>query len=197
MTSIADTPLKKLEAEHRLLNPVVSAPSTKVKGRYLFRGELALKHAQVKELEKRPPELKAEQVIMAATEGETALQFAAFSLLSFESLKTFAEVCADILSPTGTYIAFCSNIDLGSSYSVAFSEVVFRVLPLDESTVYNELLELMRIEKNDLKKLDSAGKLDAIVDGPKKLRGQYPRITYERGLELMGPVKNPGENRPV
>jgi hypothetical protein len=197
MTTIADTALGKLDSEHRLLNAVVSQPSTKAPGRYVFRGEIAIKLAEVREHEKRPPEIKAEQAILSAVAGQPYLQFASFFFWDFSLLKPTVELLAPMLSPEGRYIAFVNNIDLGAAYTVPFGDVVFYVLPLDESTVYNELLELLRIEKNDLKKLDAAGKLDAIVDGAKKIRGVYERISFERGLELMGPVKDPSEGRPV
>jgi hypothetical protein len=73
----------------------------------------------------------------------------------------------------------------------------FYILPLDESTVNNEILELLRIEKTDLKKLDTASKLDIIADKALQFSANYPEITYEEGLALMGPVRNPNENRPV
>ncbi len=192
-----DSALSQLERDGRLLNPVVRGESSKVAGRHLFRGELVLKKPESREQEKRPPELKADQVILATSVGAPTLDFAAFYLLSFESLKVAADVLASMLTSSGRYFAFCNNIDLGAAYIVPFGELSFYVLPLDESTVYNELLELVRIEKNDIKKLDSVGKLDAIVTASKKVHAKFERISYERGLELMGPVRNPGEHRPV
>jgi hypothetical protein len=73
----------------------------------------------------------------------------------------------------------------------------FYILPIDEATVYNELLELLKLEKNDLKKLDTASKLDVVADKALKFTANYPEISYEEGLKLMGPVRNPNENRPV
>jgi hypothetical protein len=74
---------------------------------------------------------------------------------------------------------------------------MFYVLPIDESTVYNELLDLFYLEKNDLKKKDTAGKLDAVADAALKFDITFDTITYAEGLALMGPVRNPNENRPV
>ncbi|MET0389520.1 MAG: hypothetical protein ABW321_26340 [Polyangiales bacterium] len=196
MTSIADTPLARFETEGRLINPVIKDAS-KVAGRFLYRGELAVKLATRTERESRPPELKAEQVIAASQAGEKSLPFAAFYLLSFESLKPTAELLGDALGPDGKYFAFCSNIDLAQKYRVALNGVTFNILPLDESTVYNELLELLRIDRDSLKKLDALGKIDAIVNAVPKFKASYPEITYEKGLEVMQEVKNPGENRPV
>ena len=60
-----------------------------------------------------------------------------------------------------------------------------------------EILELMYLEKGTLKKLDTAGKLDAVADAALGFEEKYPEITYEEGLTLMGPVRNKNENRPV
>lgn len=195
MTTNEDACLSRLEREGRLLNPVVHAASAERRGRFVFRGDLAVKFALTREREKRPPELKVEQVMLAA-EGP-ALSFFAAYLLSFESLAPLVDVLGDALTAEGKYFAFCSNIDLGTSYQVPCGKATFYVFPLDESSVFNELLELFKLEKNDLKKLSSAGKVDVIASAAAKFKKAYERIPYARGLELMGPVKDPGENRPV
>jgi hypothetical protein len=58
------------------------------------------------------------------------------------------------------------------------------------------MLELLYLE-SELKKKDTAGKLDAVADAALKFDVTFDTITYEEGLELMGPVRNPNENRPV
>jgi hypothetical protein len=196
MTSIGQTALARLEQEGRLLNPVFKGTSS-TPGRFLFRGEVALKFAKTTSDEKRPPELKAEQVLVAAQAGDPKLPFFAGYLLSFEGLRSIAEVLGDLLSAEGRYFIFCGNIDLSARYQVTLGQTTFYVLPLEESTVYNEMLDLLRIDKNALKKLDTPGKLEAIASGAAKFRQSFEAITYERGLELMGPVRDPGENRPV
>jgi hypothetical protein len=80
---------------------------------------------------------------------------------------------------------------------VPYKGAMFYVLPIDEATVYNELLDLLYLERNDLKKLDTAAKLDAIADAAIKFDITFDTITYSEGLALMGPVRNPNENRPV
>lgn len=195
MTAMAETCLTRLEAQGRLMNAMVQAPSTAVAGRSLFRGDLAVKFAQTTELEKRPPELKVEQVLLAAEAG--SLPFFAAYMLSFESLLPLAEVLSPMLTPNGKYFAFCNNIDLSARYQVPIGDVTFYVLPLDESSVFNELVELLKLDKDRLKKANSIEKIETIVGGAKNFNKTYERIPYERGLELMGPVRDPGENRPV
>ncbi|MDF1483502.1 hypothetical protein [Extensimonas sp. H3M7-6] len=191
-----DTAFARLEAEGRLLNPLLKGPTNKF-GRVGFRGELALRFAPKLADEARPPELMCTQVLAIANVGEKHLPFFAGYLLSFEHLKDVAEVLGDALSAGGKYFLYCNNIDLSKKYQVPYKGAMFYVLPIDEATVYNELLELFYIDKGDLKKKDTAGKLDAIADAALKFDVTFDTITYSEGLELMGPVRNPNENRPV
>ncbi len=193
---IDDTAFARLEKEGRLLNPVLKAPTGKP-GRVGFRGELALRFTPKLADEARPPELTCDQVMAIATVDDKHLPFFAGYLLSFEHLKDVAEVLGDTLSAGGKYFLFCNNIDLSKKYQVPYKGAMFYVLPIDESTVYNELLNLLYLEKNDLKKKDTAGKLDAVADAALKFDITFDTITYSEGLELMGPVRNPNENRPV
>jgi hypothetical protein len=205
MTTLAEpgldtTAFARLHAEGRMLNPVLKGP-TKKPGRYGFRGELALRFAAKKADEARPPELTCDQVISVAQTGNPKLPFFAGYLLSFEHLKDVAEILGDTLTAGGKYFLFCNNIDLSKKYQVPYNVngtgALFYVLPIDESTVYNELLELLYLEKNELKKLDTAGKTDRVADAALKYDVTFDTITYAEGLALMGPVRNPNENRPV
>lgn len=193
---LADTAFARLESEGRLLNPVLKAP-TKKPGRWGFRGELALRFAAKLADEARPPELTCDQVISVAQAGDPKLPFFAGYLLSFEHLKDVAETLGDTLSAGGKYFLFCNNIDLSKKYQVPLRGAMFYVLPIDEATVYNELLELLYLEKGELKKLDTAGKTDRVADAALKFDITFDTITYDEGLKLMGPVRNPNENRPV
>ena len=198
--TLASTAFARLEAEGRLLNPVLKA-ATRKPGRIGFRGELALRFSSKLADEARPPELTCDQVIAVAQAGDPKLPFFAGYLLSFEHLKDVAEVLGDTLSAGGKYFLFCNNIDLSKKYQVPYkvgnAGALFYVLPIDESTVYNELLDLLYLEKNELKKLDTAGKTDRVADAALKFDVTFDTITYAEGLALMGPVRNPNENRPV
>lgn len=195
-TRIDSTGFARLEREGRLLNPVLKAPTHRP-GRFGFRGELALRFAPKIADEARPPELAVDQVLASADEGSATIPFLAAYLLSFEYLKPLAEVLGETLSPAGKYFLFCNNIDLLKKFRVRWGETTFFVLPIDEAGVYNELLQLLDLERNALKKLDTAAKLDAIVDTALRFDAAYPPLTYKDGLRQMGPVRNENENRPV
>lgn len=195
-TTIQETAFARLDAEGRLLNSVLKAPTHKP-GRFGFRGDIALKFQAKMADEARPPETSSDQVIAVAQAGQSTIPFMAGFLLSFEYLAMLADVLGDALSPTGKYFLFVDNIDISKKYQCEYGGATFYVLPIDESTVYNELLQLLYIEKNELKKMDTAGKTDAVADKALTFNETFPKITYEEGLKLMGPVRNLYENRPV
>ena len=196
MTTLEQTAFQHLETEKRLQNPVFKGATGK-SGRFGFRGEIAIKFAPKVADEARPPEITADQVIAVAEEGGKGLDFMAAYLLSFEYLKPLADAMGAALKPEGKYFLYCNNIDLSKKYQVPYDGKTFYVLPIDEATVYNELLELLYLERNDLKKLDTAGKVDRVADVALTFSDTFPSMTYEEGLKAMGPVRDPGENRPV
>ncbi len=194
--TIENTALGRLEREGRLLNAVLRSP-TKRPGRFGFRGDIALRFQTQVADEKRPPELSIEQVLTIVQDGESTIPILAGYLHSFAYLDVASEVLDGLLRPGGTYFVFCNNIDLLAKYRITLRGITFYVMPCDESTVWKEMLDLMSIDKNDIKKLDTAGKLDYLLDAATGFDAKYDVITYEEGLARMGPVKNRNENRPV
>ncbi|MGD9540674.1 hypothetical protein [Methylocystis sp.] len=196
MTQIEKTALARLEREGRLLNAVLKGPMSKP-GRFGFRGDIALKYqAQVAD-EKRPPDFCMEQVLTFAQENEPTIPILAGYLHNFAYLETAVEVLGDLLSPDGVYFMFCNNIDLLSKFRVKIGDITFNVLPCDESTVWKEMMDLCGVDKNDIKKLDTAGKTDYLLDAALKFNDAFEIIAYQQGVERMEPVKNRNENRPV
>ncbi|HET6378019.1 MAG TPA: hypothetical protein VFG05_06900 [Methylocella sp.] len=194
--TLENTALSRLDREGRLLNAVLKGATAKP-GRFGFRGDIALKFQTQVADEKRPPDYLIEQVLTIVQMGEETIPILAGYLHSFAYLQTVTDVLNGLLSPSGTYFMFCNNIDLLANYRVLLDGITFFILPCDESTVWKEMLELMSIDKNDIKKLDTAGKLDYLMDAALGFNPGYEVITYEQGLNLMQPVKNRNENRPV
>ncbi|WP_342709675.1 hypothetical protein AAFG13_35255 [Bradyrhizobium sp. B124] len=201
MTAIENTALGRLEKEGRLLNAVIKGGTTKP-GRFGFRGDVALKFQTQVADEKRPPDYSIEQVLTIAQDGEPTIPVLAGYLHSFGYLADVAAVLDGALSPNGRYFIFCNNIDLLAKYRIKLGGVTFHVLPCDESTVWKEMMDLVGVSKDDIKKLDTGGKLDYVLDAANDielsdLELSYDEISYEDGLKKMEPVKNRNENRPV
>ncbi|MGY4422079.1 hypothetical protein ACVWY2_004528 [Bradyrhizobium sp. JR6.1] len=196
MTAIENTALSRLEKEGRLLNAVLKGGTTKP-GRFGFRGDIALHFQTQVADEKRPPDYSIEQVLTIAQDGERTIPVLAGYLHSFAYLADVATVLDGALSSRGSYFMFCNNIDLLAKYRTKLGDITFHVLPCDESTVWKEMMDLVGVNKDDIKKLDAGGKLDYLLDAAKDLDQSYDEISYEDGLKRMEPVKNRNENRPV
>jgi hypothetical protein len=184
--------LAALDQQKRLLSPVYKGALKKADEG--FRGEIALKFATQLADEARPPEIAAFQTMFSITGGK--FDFIACELESLAYLENLRSVLGDFLKPEGQYFAFAGNVDISKKYAITIDGIPFNVLPLDEATVYNELLDLIGLERNDLKKLDTAAKLDKIKEAAVKYKGKFPAITFEQGKQEMGPIRIP-ENRPV
>jgi len=174
----------------------LKGPTTK-KGRYGFRGDIALKFQIHLADEKRPPEYSIEQVLTVADEDDKTIPILCGYIHSFACLKDASEVLGDLLAASGTCFMFVNNIDLLAKYTCTIKDIKFFIVPCDESTVWKEIMEPMSIDKNNIKKYDTAGKLDYVLDAARVFDSDYQKITYEEGLGLMEPVKNRNGNRPV
>lgn len=196
LTGFEATALGRLDREGRLLNAVFKGPTTKP-DRFGFRGDIALKFQTQLADEKRPPDFSIEQVLTIVREGDSTIPILVGYIHSFAYLSVVSEVLDGLLTPGGTYFIFCNNIDLLAKYRVALRDITYFVLPCDESTVWKEMMDLMSIDKNDVKKLNTAGKLDHLLDAAMGFDEKYDIITFEEGVARMEPVKNRNENRPV
>ncbi|MEZ5736980.1 MAG: hypothetical protein R3E09_14495 [Novosphingobium sp.] len=197
VTALEDTAFGKLDAEERLLNAVLKEPMPKA-GLFGFRGDIALAFQEQVADEKRPPDYSIEQVLAVADAATGKIPVLAGYLHNFAWLKDAGEVLADYLDPDGSYVFFVNNIDFLKKYRVSFAPGISAyVLPLDESTVWKETLELVGIDKNDIKKLNGSEKLEYVLDAIAAFKADYPELSYEEGVANMEPVRNRNENRPV
>jgi hypothetical protein len=65
------------------------------------------------------------------------------------------------LTPEGKYLLFVSDI-IGKG-SFVYEGITFHTFALDESSVWNDLLDIADLSKGDLKKMSDKEKIDAIV----------------------------------
>jgi hypothetical protein len=193
MSDYLSSPLGKLDVDGRLLSPVCKG-ATATPGRFGFRGEIALKLAPSTAGEKRPPLIKTDQVFMTCTGDK--IDFYASYVDSAAHLDLIAEILGPYLTPAGKYFVYAGNVDLLKKYSVRVDHATFGLLPLDEGTVYNEVLDLLYLEKGDLKKATIEQKLDAITDTAARYQISFPATPMAQVISEMGPVKVV-ENRPV
>jgi hypothetical protein len=174
-TSLASPAFQRLEAEGRLLKPALHGP-TRTPGRSGFRGELSLSTA---------PALVLKEAFAAADDGEATLSFLAGSLSSFKELPALVEALGDNIKPGGKYFVYVSDLDRASRYQVEFKGVMFYVLPIDDTSVYNELIDFLYLDKTKMKKMDTADKLDTIVAGALGYTQAYEVIGFDEGVKRL------------
>ena len=176
MTTITESPaFQRLEAEGRLLKPALNGP-THVPGRFGFRGEIALT------LE---PPVMLEAAIATADDAGSTMSFLAGSLSGYKHLPALVETLGPNIKAGGKYFIYVSDLDRASRYQIEFNGVSFYVLPIDDTSVYNELVDFLYLDKNKMKKMDTADKVDVIADGAFKYTQTYENISFEEGLKRL------------
>ncbi|WP_428420313.1 hypothetical protein [Methylibium sp.] len=174
-TTIKSPAFQRLEAEGRLLKPAHNGP-TRFPGRFGFRGEIALT---------LDPAVTLEAAFAAADDAQATLSFLAGSLSTFKHLPALIEALGANIKAGGKYFIYVSDLDRASRYQIEFNGVPFYVLPLDDTSVYNELIDFLYLDKTKMKKMDTAEKIDAIVDGALKYSQAYEVISYDEGLKRL------------
>jgi hypothetical protein len=176
MTTITDSPaFQHLEAEGRLLKPALNGP-THVPGRVGFRGEIAVAF---------DPPVMLEAAFAVADGGEATLTFLAGSLKTYKHLPALVEALGTSVKAGGKYFIYVSDLERASRYQIEFNGCSFYVLPIDDTSVYNELIDYLYLDKTRMKKMDTAEKVDAIVQGALKYAEKYENISYEEGLKRL------------
>ncbi|HEX5357162.1 MAG TPA: hypothetical protein VFW93_13155 [Aquabacterium sp.] len=176
MTTLIESPaFQRLETEGRLLKPAHTGP-TSVPGRFGFRGELALT---------TEPPVMLEQAFAASDNGEAALCFIAGALTTYKHLPALIEALGGTIKVGGKYFIYVSDLERASRYQIEFHGASFYILPIDDTSVYNELIDCLYLDKTRMKKMSTAEKLDALTDGALKYEQTYEVISYEEGLKRL------------
>lgn len=175
MTAIADTPFAKLDAEGRLLKPILNA-DTHVAGRFGYRGEISYDG----------PETVLKEVFSVSESGKPAIGFLAGSIAQYETLPKLVETLGPALDADGNYFIYVADMPQGNRLIIRFGDVRIFAIFIDETSVYNELIDTFYVDKVKLKKFDTAAKLDALADVGLKYATitDYKEVSYEDGLKI-------------
>jgi hypothetical protein len=174
MTDIANTPFAKLNAEGRLLNPALKA-DTHVAGRFGFRGDISYDADAV-----------LKEVFSVSEAGKPAIGFLVGSIKKYETLPKLVETLGTALDSDGKYFIYIADLPQGNRFYINFGDVKIFAIFIDDTSVYNELIDTFYVDKVKLKlkKYDTPAKLDALADVSLKyaaLEG-YAAVSYEEGL---------------
>lgn len=173
MTAVTDTPFANLESEGRLLKPTLKG-DTHVEGRFGFRGDISYDGDTI-----------LKEVFAVSESGKPAIGFLSGSIKEFETLPKLVETFGAALDGDGKYVVYVSDIPRGSRWYIPIGPAKIFIIFVDDTSVYNELIDIFYVDKVKLKKYDTSAKLDALADVGLKYASvsDYEEITYEEGLK--------------
>ncbi|MFZ2890962.1 hypothetical protein [Sulfuricurvum sp.] len=153
---------------------VYNAPTDAYK--YAYRGCLVVTEGKVITADKSLPPKDIVKQVLLATNNDT-IDFMALELQSLDLFESFVAKYKEYLSPTGKYLLFVSDI-IGKG-SFVYEGITFNTFALDESSVWNDLLELGDLSKGDLKKMSDKEKIDAVAKEVSRSNLRLSEKTYE------------------
>lgn len=149
---------------------------------YGYRGSLIITPGKVMSADRQlPPKATATQVILVSN-GDT-IDFIACELETLDFFEDFVERYKSVLSADGLYMLFVTDLDGNGKFE--YEGFTFNAFALDESSVWNELLDQADLSKGDLKKLSAAEKIDTVYDEIKSVPLRISEKSYEeiKGLQ--------------
>jgi len=149
-------------------------------GEEAYRGALIIEDGkQISPDRKLPPKIQIKQVVLASKEEK--INFIAGELESFDHFEPFYAKYGQFLSD-GIYMLFV--IDLDADVMFEYEGSTFYAYSLDESSVWNELLDKADLEKSELKKLSSEEKIETLIDELKDSDLSITKKSYEDAKAL-------------
>ena len=146
------------------------------KSAYAYRGSLVITPGKVLSADKQlPPKATATQVIL--TSNSDKIDFIACELETLDFFEPFVERYKEVLSPDGLYLLFVTDLDANGKFE--YEGFTFYAFALDESSVWNELLDHADLSKGDLKKLSPAEKIDEVDSEIKRTTLRISDKSYE------------------
>ncbi len=170
--------------------------ATSQAGTIAFRGDLTLKKGEFREgsdVDRKPPEFVIQQAIIL--ESGEKLIFVAGLILELSTLKIFLqEYKADLTTDT-VFLFYVKNI--AENLKVECDGMTFQLIAYQEGMIWNELLELLYIEKGDLKGQSAEDKVVTVFDEAKSFDTKKEAISLDAALDKTIVVKKSSSVGPV
>lgn len=148
-----------------------------------YRGALIVEEGkQLSPDRKLPPKIQLRQVIMVS--DDSGIKLLTCELESFNHFKPMFERYKEFFTKDSVNILFVTDLDGNGTFT--YEGVEFTAIMLDESSVWNEILELADLEKGDMKKLSPAEKIEKVYEEVLDNDVTETPKSYEEMCELVG-----------
>jgi hypothetical protein len=145
-----------------------------------YRGELVLKEGEIADAQgrRKPPAVLLKEAAILEKDGK--LSFVCGFLDELEQLPLFTALygsdCADDLAA----VIFMANIP--KSMRVKLEGFEFLLMPLTQGFIWNELVEVLGMEKSDFKGQSSGDKVITLADEYRKYPPKYEYVEFETAM---------------
>ena len=176
------------------ITSVLGATSTQ--GISAYRGDLVLIQGAFREgstTDRKPPELLLHQTAILADSDKFIFVNGLFNEL--QHVLVFVDQYKDALTPDTVTLFYVENI--ASKMLIEIAGVTFKFLPYKEGMVWNETLDLLYIEKADLKGQSAEDKVITMFEAAKGFSTKTDPISLEEALTKTIVVKKSAAVGPV
>ena len=152
-----------------------------------YRGELVLKEGEIVDDKgrRKPPHEVLKQVVVLAKGDE--LKLISGHLDALQHIPGFVEKYAADLKADTIAVLFAVNID--DPFLAKIGEGTVAFIPLVQGMAWNELIDLVALEKGDFKGQSAAEKVVTVFNGFKGHKFKYPETTLDDALKSTNNAK--------
>jgi hypothetical protein len=161
---------------------------TSTKGISAFRGNLVLKEGELrkgKETDRKPPELVLHEAAVLADDSKLIFVNGLFK--EVEDIAVFAKKYQSAITPDTLVLCYVENID--APMQIVLNDIDYLCEPYKEGMVWNETLELLYIEKADLKGQSAEDKVVTLYDAAKQFKSKGSAVSFDEALTRTIVVK--------
>lgn len=146
---------------------------------YVYRGDLVLRgDLGLPANERTPPKELMTQVVLVATETELTCVVGALDHLS--QVESLFATYGSVLAPKCRVVLFAR--DVPKPLATTYRDVPLFLYPNDDTLVWNELLDALYIEKDDIKKLSPEQKVGFVGKTIADFKPSFPTVSWDEAL---------------
>jgi len=160
---------------------------TSVSGIFVFRGDLVLKEGPLHESsnKRKPPEVVLAECVILADENK--IKFMSGSLDDVADLETLMNKYSSDLAEDCKLLFFVINTSM--DMQVELNGYTISLISLREGMAWNELMEVLFIEKSDLKGQSAEDKVLSVYQAMSDYKAKSDLVDYEESLNNITEAK--------